>query len=149
VSGAHLILQVYAYRYGLFISFITPLPLLLIHHFRLYHTLPPAPPPLSLLFSPPPLPTHRSIRIFLTPSPPLSPSFHILPSLPLRSFYKHVLGNPVDYTDLEAIEPEIFKSLKQILNLSLEDLGLELTFSAESHIFGKHEVMFHEPFFAE
>ena len=58
----------------------------------------------------------------------------------LRSFYKHVLGNPVDYTDLEAIEPEIFKSLKQILNLRLEDLGLELTFSAESHIFGIHEV---------
>ena len=59
---------------------------------------------------------------------------------PNRSFYKHVLGNPVDYLDLEAIEPEIFKSLKQILNMSLEDLGLELTFSAESHIFGKHEV---------
>ena len=51
-----------------------------------------------------------------------------------------MLGNPVDYTDLEAIEPEIFKSLKQILNLRLEDLGLELTFSAESHIFGIHEV---------
>ena len=57
-----------------------------------------------------------------------------------RSFYKHVLGNPVDYTDLEAIEPEIFKSLKQILKLRLDDLGLDLTFSAESLIFGKHEV---------
>lgn len=65
---------------------------------------------------------------------------HLLLSTSLRSFYKHVLGNPVDYLDLEAIEPEIFKSLKQILNMSLEDLGLELTFSAESHIFGKHEV---------
>ena len=59
-----------------------------------------------------------------------------------RSFYKHVLGNPVDYTDLEAIEPEIFKSLKQILKLRLDDLGLDLTFSAESLIFGKHEVQY-------
>ena len=102
----------------------------------------PCPLPLTL-----PLPSHPHLSsshpfshspLLSSPSPSLPPS--PLPFPPLRSFYKHVLGNPVDYTDLEAIEPEIFKSLKQILNLSLEDLGLELTFSAESHIFGKHEV---------
>jgi hypothetical protein len=46
----------------------------------------------------------------------------------------------VDYTDFEAVEPEYYKSLKQILDLSLEDLGLELTFSTESHQWGKMEV---------
>jgi hypothetical protein len=57
-----------------------------------------------------------------------------------RSFYKHVVGMTVDYTDIEAVEPEYYKSLKQILDLSLEDLGLELTFSTESHQWGKMEV---------
>jgi E3 ubiquitin-protein ligase HUWE1 len=59
-----------------------------------------------------------------------------------RSFYKHVLGNTVDYTDIEAVEPEYYNSLKQILGLSAEDLeGLDLTFSAESQTFGKQEVI--------
>lgn len=57
-----------------------------------------------------------------------------------RSFYKHVLGIPVEYSDIEGLEPEYYKSLKQILEFPLEDLGLELTFSAESHTFGKHQV---------
>lgn len=52
-----------------------------------------------------------------------------------------MLGIPVDYSDIEAIEPEYYKSLKQILEYSLEDLGLELTFSAESQTFGKHQVV--------
>jgi hypothetical protein len=57
-----------------------------------------------------------------------------------RSFYKHVLGIPVEYNDIEGLEPEYFKSLKQILEFPLEDLGLELTFSAESQTFGRHQV---------
>jgi E3 ubiquitin-protein ligase HUWE1 len=58
-----------------------------------------------------------------------------------RSFYKHVLGNPVEYADIEAIEPDYYKSLKQILEMPLDLLGLELTFSAETTHFGRHEVV--------
>jgi hypothetical protein len=59
-----------------------------------------------------------------------------------RSFYKHLLGLTVDYTDIEAIEPEYYKSLKQILEFSLQDLGLlDLTFSTESLNFGKLETV--------
>lgn len=53
-----------------------------------------------------------------------------------RSFYKHILGLPVSVVDLEAIDPEYFKSLKQILETPLDLLGLDLTFSAESNDFG-------------
>ena len=41
---------------------------------------------------------------------------------------------------MEATEPEYYKSLKQILEFQLEDLGLELTFAADTHTFGKYEV---------
>jgi E3 ubiquitin-protein ligase HUWE1 len=58
-----------------------------------------------------------------------------------RSFYKHLLGMAVDYNDIEAIEPDYFKSLKQILDMPLDMLGLELTFSAEANTFGKYEVV--------
>ena len=54
-----------------------------------------------------------------------------------RTFYKHILGLPVNYHDLEAIEPEYYKSLKQLLEHSLEDIGLELTFSSEINTFGQ------------
>ena len=30
-----------------------------------------------------------------------------------RSFYKHIIGMSVDVLDIEAIEPDYFKSLKQ------------------------------------
>jgi hypothetical protein len=53
-----------------------------------------------------------------------------------RSFYKHILGLPVSVVDLEAIDPEYFKSLKQILNTPLDLMGLDLTFSAETNDFG-------------
>jgi len=53
-----------------------------------------------------------------------------------RSFYKHMLGLPVSVQDLEAIEPDYFKSLQQLLASPLELLGLDLTFSAESNEFG-------------
>jgi E3 ubiquitin-protein ligase HUWE1 len=54
-----------------------------------------------------------------------------------RSFYKHMLGQAVSYHDLELIEPDFYRSLKQTLELSLDDLGLELTFSIESNDFGR------------
>ena len=58
-----------------------------------------------------------------------------------RSFYKHMLGQPVSYHDLEGIEPEYYKSLKQILTMPLELLGLDdsMTLSAESNDFGHVE----------
>lgn len=58
-----------------------------------------------------------------------------------RSFYKHLLGVPVDYHDIEALEPDYYKSLKQILELPMDVLGIELTFSAETQTFGKHEIV--------
>merc|ERR1712023_589377 len=58
-----------------------------------------------------------------------------------RSFYKHLLGVEVDLSDVEAIEPDYYKSLQQILEYSLETLGLELTFSADSQVFGKHVIV--------
>jgi E3 ubiquitin-protein ligase HACE1 len=59
-----------------------------------------------------------------------------------RSFYKHVLGVGVDYIDIEATEPEYYKTLKQILDNSLELLMIDLTFVAESHNFGETEVTY-------
>ena len=53
-----------------------------------------------------------------------------------RSFYKHILGVPVSVLDLEAIEPDYYKSLQQILSTPLDLLGLDLSFSAESNEFG-------------
>jgi hypothetical protein len=61
---------------------------------------------------------------------------HLLDAHFTRSFYKHMLGLPVSVVDLEAIDPEYFKSLKQILDTPLDLLGLDLTFSAESNDFG-------------
>ena len=59
-----------------------------------------------------------------------------------RSFYKHMLGVPVSYHDLEGSDPEFFKSLSLILTRSLEDLGMDgsLTFSADDHLFGQIQV---------
>lgn len=53
-----------------------------------------------------------------------------------RSFYKHMLGLPVNLQDLEAIEPAYYKSLQQLLDTPLEYLGLDLAFSAETTEFG-------------
>ena len=66
---------------------------------------------------------------------------HLMDAHFTRSFYKHILGQSVDYADIEAIEPDYYKSLKQILDYSLEDLGIDLDFSAETITFGKHEVV--------
>lgn len=57
-----------------------------------------------------------------------------------RSFYKHVLGVPVDFSDMEAVEPDYYKTLQQILDNPIESLMMDLTFTAESHMFGIHKV---------
>ena len=53
-----------------------------------------------------------------------------------RSFYKHMLGLPVRMADLEAIDPQYYKSLKQMLEIPMEVLCLEETFTATVHSFG-------------
>jgi E3 ubiquitin-protein ligase HUWE1 len=51
-----------------------------------------------------------------------------------------VLGMPIDFIDIEATEPDYYKTLKQMLENSLEDLMIDLTFSAEIQKFGHTEV---------
>ncbi|GMF23763.1 unnamed protein product [Phytophthora lilii] len=58
-----------------------------------------------------------------------------------RSFYKHILQLPISYHDMEAIDPEYYRNLHSILDNSIADLGLGLTFSAEQSNFGKVEVV--------
>jgi hypothetical protein len=47
---------------------------------------------------------------------------------------------PVDFTDIEATEPDYYKTLRQILETPLDLLMMDLTFSAEIQKFGKTEV---------
>uniref|UniRef100_A0A3B3ST66 E3 ubiquitin-protein ligase HACE1 n=1 Tax=Paramormyrops kingsleyae TaxID=1676925 RepID=A0A3B3ST66_9TELE len=56
-----------------------------------------------------------------------------------RSFYKHILGVPVSYQDVASIDPEYAKNLQWILDNDISDLGLELTFSVETDVFGAME----------
>ncbi|XP_060609077.1 E3 ubiquitin-protein ligase HACE1 [Anolis sagrei] len=56
-----------------------------------------------------------------------------------RSFYKHILGIPVNYQDVAYIDPEYGKNLQWILDNDISDLGLELTFSVETDVFGAME----------
>jgi E3 ubiquitin-protein ligase HUWE1 len=75
---------------------------------------------------------------------------HLMDAHFTRTFYKHTLGMHCDYHDIEAVEPDYFKSLKQILEFPLDMLGVELTFSAEIHTFGKIKVcllFYYEKFF--
>ncbi|XP_046549147.1 E3 ubiquitin-protein ligase HACE1-like [Haliotis rubra] len=53
-----------------------------------------------------------------------------------RSFYKHILGIPVSYTDVASIDPEYAKNLQWILDHDISQLGLDLTFSVETDVFG-------------
>ncbi len=42
---------------------------------------------------------------------------------------------------MQAIDPDYYKNLKAILEYNLEDIGVELTFSAETHSFGRSHVV--------
>lgn len=70
--------------------------------------------------------------------PPSLPHYHT--AFFTRSFYKHLLGVPIEYSDIEGVDPDYYKSLSQILDYNLEDIGLELTFSADVQTFGRNEV---------
>lgn len=61
-----------------------------------------------------------------------------------RSFYKHILGKPVDYRDLESIDPEYFKSLEWMLNNDITDI-LDLTFSVDDEEFGETKIVELQP----
>ena len=56
-----------------------------------------------------------------------------------RSFYKHILGTPITYEDIEAIDPDYYKNLKWMLQNDITNV-LDLNFSAELDHFGKHAV---------
>ncbi|OWF50952.1 E3 ubiquitin-protein ligase HACE1-like [Mizuhopecten yessoensis] len=62
---------------------------------------------------------------------------HLLSIYFTRSFYKHILGIPVNYKDVASIDPEYAKNLQWILDHNISNLGLDLTFSVETDVFGK------------
>ncbi|KAI7822225.1 hypothetical protein BC939DRAFT_194256 [Gamsiella multidivaricata] len=57
-----------------------------------------------------------------------------------RSFYKHILGRPVDYRDVEAVDPEYYKSLVWMLENDITDI-VDETFSVETDDFGKTRIV--------
>jgi len=57
-----------------------------------------------------------------------------------RSFYKHILGKSVHYTDMEAEDYQFYQGLVFLLNNSIEDLGYDLNFSVEMQVFGANEI---------
>jgi E3 ubiquitin-protein ligase HUWE1 len=52
----------------------------------------------------------------------------------------HVVSQPT-YHDMEAIDPDYYKNLQTILDYNLEDIDLDLTFSTETHSFGRSQTI--------
>ena len=48
-----------------------------------------------------------------------------------RSFYKHILGKPVKYQDMESEDLDFAKSLGFVLENPIEDVGSDLFFCME------------------
>jgi len=57
-----------------------------------------------------------------------------------RSFYKHILGKPVKYTDMESEDYAFYQGLVYLLENDMSTVGLDLTFSIEIQEFGVTEV---------
>jgi len=57
-----------------------------------------------------------------------------------RSLYKHLLGEPLSYEDIEAVDPDYFKNLKWMLENDIEGV-LDLTFTAETDFFDKKDTV--------
>lgn len=57
-----------------------------------------------------------------------------------RSFYKHILGKPVKYTDMESEDYSFYQGLVFLLEHDVSELGYELTFSVEVREFGVTDV---------
>ncbi|CAH0561864.1 unnamed protein product [Brassicogethes aeneus] len=56
-----------------------------------------------------------------------------------RSFYKHILGIPVKYTDMESEDYSFYRGLIYLMENNINNLGLDLTFSTEINEFGVTE----------
>ncbi|CAI8035355.1 E3 ubiquitin-protein ligase HACE1, partial [Geodia barretti] len=50
-------------------------------------------------------------------------------------------GIPVSYRDVESIDPEYANNLQWLLDNEIDPLCLELTFSLDTDMFGKNEVI--------
>ncbi|XP_028966633.1 E3 ubiquitin-protein ligase HUWE1 [Galendromus occidentalis] len=57
-----------------------------------------------------------------------------------RSFYKHILGRPVKYIDMESEDYDFYKGLVFLLEHKVEELGYDLTFSLEVQEFGANSI---------
>ena len=53
-----------------------------------------------------------------------------------RAFYKHILGVPVKYTDMESVDNEFYKNLVSILESDIDSLGVDLYFGIDINEFG-------------
>ena len=58
-----------------------------------------------------------------------------------RSFYKHMLGKSVKYTDMEAEDTAFYNGLVYLLENNVADLGSEMTFSLEVQEFGQTKIV--------
>ncbi|KAK5639592.1 hypothetical protein RI129_012084 [Pyrocoelia pectoralis] len=56
-----------------------------------------------------------------------------------RSFYKHILGISVKYTDMESEDYSFYRGLVYLMEYHVNDLGYDLTFSTEINEFGVTE----------
>uniref|UniRef100_A0A1I8INF1 HECT-type E3 ubiquitin transferase n=1 Tax=Macrostomum lignano TaxID=282301 RepID=A0A1I8INF1_9PLAT len=56
-----------------------------------------------------------------------------------RAFYKHILGLPVNCSDLESEDYDFYKGLRFLLENDVASLGYEQTFSTEVSVFGVTE----------
>ncbi|KAK2707710.1 E3 ubiquitin-protein ligase HUWE1-like [Artemia franciscana] len=57
-----------------------------------------------------------------------------------RSFYKHILGKHVKYTDMETEDYSFYQGLVFLMEHDIAELGYELTFSTEVQEFGVTEI---------
>lgn len=62
---------------------------------------------------------------------------HYLEAYFTRSFYKHMLRRKVNYTDMEALDPDYYRNLRWMFDNSIEGAIFNLNFTAESDEFGR------------
>ena len=58
-----------------------------------------------------------------------------------RSFYKHIIGQEVNYQDMEDLDVDFYKSLKSLMDINLDESELhEYYFAYEEEEFGRHQL---------
>ena len=63
-----------------------------------------------------------------------------------RSFYKHILGQQVNYQDMEDLDPDFYKNLKSLMDINLNESELhEYYFAYEEEEFGIKTIKELEP----